>query len=250
MILSSRKIGITKVPAIMQEEDVKERSARRTLVANNIKILNGGFMKFLVLLLFLLLTIGCSNSSGPTPEPNIIWNLQVGNNWTFLDSIFTINGVQVESAYTEIIKQININYQGEDITLSCLHEESIDDNSNNRTDISDLYKNETEGLFHYGKLYESGDSVYYEISKNLLFKYPVEVGEIWSFENDSIECIGKQTDLLTPYGNFKCHVYKLFKDEENITYYCVPYIGIVGSIIEYNENSFRKRLLSYFNIGE
>jgi len=157
---------------------------------------------------------------------------------------------KLNSFYNEIIKQIVIEYQGEEITLSCLVEESINDYSNNRTIISNLYSNDTDGLFHYGRLYETGDSIYYEISKNLLFKYPVEVGEIWSFDNDTVECIGKQTEVLTPYGNFRCHVYKLIKDDENITYYCVPYIGIVGLINEYNDDSFRKRLLSYFNIGK
>jgi len=207
-------------------------------------------MKLFYIIVVGLVFFGCSQSTESTPEPNIIWNLQVGNNWTYIDSVFNNGNVQIESFYNEIIKQIVIEYQGEEITLSCLVEESINDYSNNRTIISNLYSNDTDGLFHYGRLYETGDSIYYEISKNLLFKYPVEVGEIWSFDNDTVECIGKQTDLLTPYGNFRCHVYKLIKDDENITYYCVPYIGIVGLINEYNDDSFRKRLLSYFNIGK
>ena len=207
-------------------------------------------MKICVIIVLILLIIGCSKSTESSPEPNIIWNLQVGNNWTYLDSIFTGNGVQVESFYSEIIKQIEIDFQGEEIVLSCLLEESIDDYTNSRTNVSDLYRNETNGLFHYGKLYEEGDSVYFDISKNLLFKYPVEVGQTWLFKNDTMECIGKETNFITPYGNFQCFVYKLIKDDEDITFYCVPYVGIVGFISENDEDLLHKRLLSYFNIGK
>ncbi|MBC8526323.1 MAG: hypothetical protein H8D22_05550 [Candidatus Cloacimonetes bacterium] len=202
-------------------------------------------MKLYYLIILILVVFGCNQSTDPSPEPNIIWNLQVGNNWTFIDSIFTNNSIQVDSIYSEIVKQTTIDYQNEEINLSCLVEETI----NNKTVINNLFVNESEGLFHYGRLIESGDSVYYEISKNLLFKYPVEIGESWTYENDTVECIGKETDFLTPYGNFKCHVFKLMKEDEIIIYYCVPYVGIVGKITEYNDNSFRKRFLYYFNIG-
>ena len=82
-------------------------------------------MKIVYIIIVVLVVFGCNQSTESIPEPNIIWNLQVGNNWTYLDSVFTNNNVQIKSFSNEIIKQIEIDYQEEDIILSCLIEEPI-----------------------------------------------------------------------------------------------------------------------------
>lgn len=89
-----------------------------------------------------------------------------------------------------------------------------------------------------------------EIAKNLQFKFPVEIGDIWLFDTDNMECVDTSENIITPYGNFSCYVYKLTGQNEITYYYCVPYIGIVGKIIE-AENGviLYKRLLTYYNIG-
>jgi len=63
-------------------------------------------MKLFCIIVVGLVFFGCSQSTESTPEPNIIWNLQVGNNWTYIDSVFNNGNVQIESFYNEILNKL------------------------------------------------------------------------------------------------------------------------------------------------
>ena len=205
------------------------------------------FSVFLPVILFIL--VGCNSSTEP-PSPNIIWNLQIDNNWTFIDSLYVEDSIFVDTVFVEITKQIQFEQQNEIITASCLQESIYSEINKSDSTTSHLFKNEDDGLFSYGKLIESADTTYLEIAKNLQFKFPVEIGDIWLFDTDNMECVDTSENIITPYGNFSCYVYKLTGQNEITYYYCVPYIGIVGKIIE-AENGviLYKRLLTYYNIG-
>ncbi|MBC8525285.1 MAG: hypothetical protein H8D22_00190 [Candidatus Cloacimonetes bacterium] len=199
-----------------------------------------------IILFSLLLTLSCGEDN-PPPEPEIIWSLQTGNNWTYVDSLFIRDSVKVDTVFCEIDSIGNIDYNGELIPVSFLREEIINDKIQTDSLIKYLYRNEDDGLYSYGKIIESVDTTYSYISRNLKFKFPVNIGDKWECNSDTMECISKDMDFLTPNGSFKCYVYKT----NDIYYYCVPYVGIVGIIQE--NRSYEvvyKRLLIYFNIGE
>lgn len=61
------------------------------------------FSVFLPVILFIL--VGCNSSTEP-PSPNIIWNLQIDNNWTFIDSLYVEDSIFVDTVFVEITKQI------------------------------------------------------------------------------------------------------------------------------------------------
>ena len=184
------------------------------------------FSVFLLVILFIL--VGCNSSTEPL-SPNIIWNLQTDNNWTFIDSLFADDSIFVDTTFVEITKQIQFEYQDGTITASCLQESIYSETSKRYSTTSYLFKNEEDGLFSYGYLIESPDTTYLEISKNLQFKFPVVIGDVWLYDIDNMECVDTSESIVTPYGNFSCYVYKLTSQYATTYFYCVPYIGTSGN---------------------
>jgi len=199
-------------------------------------------------LCFMIIT-SCSSSTDPA-TPNIIWNLQTGNNWTFTDQFMYPDSVFVDTVFVEISKHHSFNYQNSELIAACLRESSYSMQQTPEQITYQLFNNNDDGLYSYGNLIEQADSTILEISINLLFKFPVEIGDIWQFNSNNIECTSHDEPFNTPYGDFSCYVYKLTKTTEITYFYCVPYIGIVGIITEDTSgNTIYMRILLDYNIG-
>lgn len=115
---------------------------------------------------------------------------------------------------------------------------------------------------------ERGDSIFQRLGREgiyqlefrsgypeetLLFKYPATVGQRWAVKvGGSVgdgELVATQMSLALPAGNFSSVLhYRLRFGDDQVNYYLNPGIGIVQTVVPWNNGSITSRLIRY-NLG-
>jgi len=190
----------------------------------------------LVLTVFFIF-VSCSKNSPTAPEnTETIWPLKVGNSWAYTNNS---NSSTIVERIRVIGTQLLHNTE-----VSIIVWESLEDNSSNDTMAFNIEK---DGVYGYWE----GDIE----PKALIFKYPVNVGETWSYpwtlDGGTAECISTNEQIQTPAGEFNCIVYRVGTEDDiqNDTFwleaYMCPGVGWVASRTKNNESFDWLYLQSY-----
>ncbi len=209
-------------------------------------------------LFIILITIlfNCSkNSKSPNEALNTdkIIPLVIGNNWIYAP--FNSSG---DTSKVTISGQMTITYKGSEIEVYTsiggeLSNGIWDDEPDKR-----LIQVESDGFYEYGELDINDSLKYGPLEKKLIAKYPVNVGDKWSYiawywnwninDNDTttvrVECISTNEILNTSAGNFDCIVYRYTRDSYGQggyydVYYSLIY-GRIGSHADIPQDNYEK----------
>ncbi|MGE5437700.1 MAG: hypothetical protein ACM3O3_10770 [Syntrophothermus sp.] len=214
-----------------------------------------------LLILFSILNGSCDNPVEPiddiiipptcedtTNYPNLsnwLIPLKEGNFWEYkLESQFNEDSVPLFTSYTtqRILSQFNA-------FKDCSSYETYIYDRESSSNEHWIYWQDSTGFYSLGG-FSKTDTL---IGKNLIFKYPANVGDEWQNQNiiydsqnfsygDSItiKCISTNKNFITPAGNFKCYVYyrrqKIADDVGgffDIYDYLVPNFGHIGQEVFY-----------------
>jgi len=209
---------------------------------------------YLLLASFVIYSCEKDETEGINDLKKLIQPLEVGYNWTFIDSTFDNEGTltKVDTSTVSVIGSEIVNYDGKQIELFFW-----------KWDFYEriwLYVNEEENLYKYGL---RDDNKNYIITQSLNQPYPVNIGDTWSsyhfnlqVENDTTfgvirdtteyECIYKDYTLNTKIGNLECIVKHTSDDLGERYIYYSPNIGYVG--LENRVDGiirFKKTLMNY-----
>lgn len=219
----------------------------------------------LLLIVVILLFSGCKSDNPVDPNEesiNVIMPLQVGNQWTYIDSTFDENDalVYVDSLKLGIIGKTNIKHEGENIDL--FHWSWISNEGGIPYGDQRLARNENDGLSFFGKRILDENYVH---GKSLEIKYPAAVGDTWEVESflysseDSsfstgnsmfVTCKSINEKFLTSLGEMECYVYLFQKsinnEEDSFSLYFNKNLGYVGGVSVVNDTGKFKRTLKSF----
>lgn len=186
--------------------------------------MNESIKKIMTLVILGFSIMSCNYSTIPqnNSSNDVLVPLKVGNYWEYSNS----SG-----------KDFSVNYE---IILKFITEN--DDSIYGKLAYGPLVE-----VGGYSLIYNS-DSGYYNggevrtilhdtlLTKILLAKYPVNVGDEWetnTISSDSLDkykCISKSKFVVTPAGTFNCIVYKKYNtefDEYEYRYYYTPGVGLI-----------------------
>lgn len=213
--------------------------------------------KLLYLLLASFIMFSCEKERNNDLN-NLIQPLEVGYSWTFIDSIFTEEGIltNVDTSTLSIVGKETVNYEGKQTELFYW-----------KWDFFDriwLMGNEGGNNYIYG-IREDGIS--YLIAQSMAHPYPVNIGDTWisytyslQVEGDTTfgvisdtteyKCLYKDYMLHTKVGDLKCIVSSKKKEmgagERETLIYNSLNIGYVGLESRINNIvTFKKTLMSY-----
>jgi len=185
---------------------------------------------------------------------NFIQPLEVGYNWTYIDSTFSNDGIidKIDTSTLSIIDSEIINSDGKDLSVFYW-----------KWDFSNtiwLYANENGNLYNYGIISNEEKNLF---APSLKLPYPIGMGDLWesihynfieTYDSlfvsniDTLECLYTDYPFNTSIGELNCiTVYnkEILDDMETYTYYA-PNIGYVGLVKKENDIViFKKTLINY-----
>ena len=202
-----------------------------------------------IAMLFLILTVGCKKDDGPVSQvdssADVIVPLAVGNQWTYIDSIYTVSGTfeKVDTIKLGITGKRTVIYEGK--STDVFYWNWYTDNKPDTTVW--LCRNEAGGCFGYGMQYSESN---YIISKTPWLKFPASVGDSWKSlgysYNDSTRtytadtsiytCTSINEKLKTAKGEMESYVfntqYSYSGQKYSLDMYFVKNIGYVGLVLK------------------
>ena len=168
-----------------------------------------------IAVIFLLVTslIGCNKDESEANKN--FFPLAVGNTWRFE----SVTDGEVRSFYQKIVAEKDFAF-GDKQTLGYFIEYGVDESKPNSKKAI-LGKDNSGGVLNVG-IANNSDEL---IRPSTFFKYPVLPGDSWKYDHLSfsyqdgntelkydgsyeMSCISIDTEVETPYGVFKCIVYK------------------------------------------
>lgn len=217
-----------------------------------------------ICLLFLISMIGCNKNESPVSPDNtaanagVILPLAVGNEWIYIDSVFTAAGTpeSIDTVKLGISGKTNIVYQGKSVEV--FYWNWYD--GNQPDELKWLCRNEDGGCYSYGLQMANNKFL---PGKTQWLKYPVNVGDSWemvsyavtdstTYTVDTIlySCRSVTEKFKTLKGEMECHVYYSRSDAEGHKYeqfmYFAKNVGYVGFIYKVDDVINEKyTLLSY-----
>ncbi|MBI3580437.1 MAG: hypothetical protein HY089_13615 [Ignavibacteriales bacterium] len=181
-----------------------------------------------------LLLLAHCESPLPPEEMGELMPSETGNYWFYQVWNFTAP----DTFKGEITRQVEVTIDGEK-HLASAYTSYLPNNW--RPSYEWLYWNGPDGLYQLGGITKTDTFLY----KTLMFKYPAKVGESWSFKRIyygydqkfhffdtlTVSLLGKNEEIDTPAGKFKCYAYTYRKrpaDDvfEEWDYYYYYYAGI------------------------
>lgn len=203
----------------------------------------------LIVMLFLIVFAGCKKDDSPVSQDTsaVLMPLSVGNQWVYVDSIFTESGALdiVDTVTLGITGKRTVVYEGKNVEVfywNWIYKGVADQ-------LIWLCRNESDGLNSYGLQASESN---YVLKKSQWLKFPVNVGESWknySFVySDSTKTFTADTSLYTctsvnekvktAKGEYECYSYLLRRVFPEGTYEIYMYmsknVGYVGLVTKIN----------------
>ena len=187
-----------------------------------------------------------------TALSQVVLPLAVGNQWSY-ETVITQEGKAPETwrFYHTITARQEIFYEGKSVEVYLLEKTS---DSEGRVKLFEmLLRNEPDGLYRYGEgLFGGGLSKSGKMEKQLLVKFPGEVGEAWKVDHGDYHhrfiYLSTNTELITPAGRFQCFVFRSGDTETSSWYtddYYAPNLGWIGSIAKHNYGASTQTIKTY-----
>lgn len=194
---------------------------------------------------------------------NVILPLADGNYWTYIDSVwhfYTFDFRWEREIKVGITGTTKVNVDDNEYMGYYFNNYDLDliTPSENKS----IYTNDELGLWSLGA--ESPSNIF--LSRNLVIKYHVEVGDSWPYqiigydaeekpfikETVNVHCISKDELVSTVAGDYYCILYHYFENTygDDVYLYYAPNIGLVAREVKKNGRLYIKWLLKFYSFGE
>lgn len=170
-------------------------------------------IKFLVLVL--LFVSGCSKdedrfSYWGNQSENVLMPFYNYNTWTYVDSVF-VSDISVHQTKLQITGSRVYTVDDEKKRLFFWNWYKVEDGVPvEPTNQISLLRNEDEGLYFFGQIYQGLTSA---INQRLFLQYPTEEGNVWPYIMSNIfevETISLSENVETDAGQFETIKYKVY----------------------------------------